>query len=201
MVSVQINLGGPFENDVADVTAFARGTPELSALLSLGEYLATGGPFIVKKIRVDKDFNQAYIGVYWTCDIDDLRFVMHRTLAKWDPTLWLTNATFGFDNSVAVAALMSIPKQWMIATSPELMSIGEMQMSVIIGQPKQSGRGWRVIMKMRNNAFAMRLRILRNDLEDVLAVSLFNMSGELRGELHFSLDRCWGIMPPAMMQY
>ena len=197
MVSVQINLGGPFDNEVADVTDFARGTPELSALLSLGDYLATGGPFNVKKIRFDQDFNQGYIGVYWTCGIDDLRFVMHLTLANWDPTLWLTNATFGFDNSGAVAALMSNLEQWMIATSPELMSIGEMQMRVIIGKPKKSGRGWRVIMKMRNNALATRLRVLRNQLEDVLAVSFFNMSGEL----HFSLDRWWGIMPLTMMQY
>ena len=85
----------------------------------------------------------------------------------------------------------------MLAASPELMSIGEMQMRVIIGKPKKSGRGWRVIMKMRNNALGTRLRVLRNQLEDVLAVSFFNMSGEL----HFSLDRWWVIMPPIMMQY
>ena len=197
MVSVQINLGGPFDNEVADVTAFARGTPELSALLSLGDYLATGGPFKVKKIRFDHDFNQGYVGVYWTCRIEDLQFVMHLTLANWDPPRWLTNATFGYDNAGAVAALMSNLERWMIATSPELMSIGEMQMRVIIGKPKKSGRGWRVIMKMRNNALATRLRVLRNQLEDVLAVSFFNMSGEL----HFSLDRWWGIMPPTMVQY
>ena len=81
----------------------------------------------------------------------------------------------------------------MIATSPELMSIDQMQMRRIIGTPTRSGR-WRVIMKMQNNALAKRLRQLRNQLEQVLSVSFFNMSGEL----HFSLDSWWGIMPPYM---
>ena len=44
-----------------------------------------------RKIRFDKDFNQAYIGVYWTCDVEGLGFVMHLTLAKWDPADWWAN--------------------------------------------------------------------------------------------------------------
>ena len=60
MVSVQIDH--PDMRD-SDVRGFAQGTPDLSQLLSLGEYLATGGAFDVKKIRFNKDFKQAYIGL------------------------------------------------------------------------------------------------------------------------------------------
>ena len=77
-----------------------------------------------RKIRFDKDFNQAYIGVYWTCDIGGLGFVMHLTLAKWDPADWWANATFGYDNLVTIAILKDNLGRWMIATSPELMIIG-----------------------------------------------------------------------------
>ena len=121
---------------------------------------------------------------------------MHLTLASWNPDDWLANASFGFEPGVDFAALMKDLEAWMIATSPELMSIDNMQMRVIIGTPNKC-HGWRVIMKMRNTALAARLRVLRNQLEDVLAVSFFNMSGEL----HFFLDTWWGIMPPTMMQY
>ena len=191
MVSVYVNLGGEFDKDRSDVTTFTRSSPEVLAMLALGEYLATGGTFIVKKIRWYPDFDQGYMKVTWTCVVgDDFNFVMHLTLAKWDPLYWLTHATFGVDNSFAFAALRSNLEAWEIQTSPELMSIDQMQMRVILGTPTRSGR-WRVIMKMQNNALATRLRQLRNQLEHVLSVSFFNMSGEL----HFSLDRWWGPFP------
>ena len=78
MVSVWVNLGGEFDIDRSDVVTFTRSSPELSALLALGEYLSTGNAFVVKKIRFEKDFQQGYIGVSWTCAIpsDDLKFVM-----------------------------------------------------------------------------------------------------------------------------
>ena len=194
MVSVWVNLGREFDKDRSDVEKFTRSSPELLALLALGECLATGGAFIVKKIRFDKDFDQGYFGVYWTCAIgDDLTFQMHLALAKWDVHDWLTRATFGFEDMVDWEKLMRDLEAWMIATSPELMSIDQMQMRMIIGTPTRSGR-WRVIMKMQKNALAKRLRLLRAQLEDVLSLSFFNMSGEL----HFSLDRWWGIMPPYM---
>ena len=195
MVSVWVNQGGELDEDRSDVTNVTRSSPELSALLALGEYLSTGNAFVVKKIRFGKDFEQGYIGVYWTRAIpsDDLKFVMHLTLASWNPDDWLANASFGFEPGVDFAALMKDLEAWMIATSPELMSIDKMQMKKIIGTLTRSGR-WRVIMKMHNNALATRLRLLRNQLEHVLSVGFFNTSGGL----HFSLDTWWGIMPPYM---
>ena len=164
-------------------------------MLALGEYISTGNAFVVKKIRFDKDFEQGYIGVYWTCAIpsDDLKFVMHLALTNWNPDEWLTNAAFRFEPGVDWSALVSELEAWMIATSPELMSIDMMQMRRIIGTPTRSG-GWRVIMKMPEKSLATQLARLRAKFEDVLSLSFFNLSGEL----HFSLDRWWGKLPPYM---
>ena len=192
----QVNLGGEFDNNRSDVETFTRSSPQLAEMLGLGAYLAEGGPFFVKKIKFDKDFRRGYFGVLWTCGIgDDLTFKMHLTLAKWDVHDWLTTATIGYKKVVGEHwdELMKDLEQWMIETSPELLSIDQFQAGIIIGTRTQCGR-WRVIMRKQKKALVTQLRLLRNKLEAVLSLAVFNKVGEL----HYSLDAWRGVMPPCV---
>ena len=102
MVSVWINLGGEFDEDRSDVTQFTTSNPQLADLMSLGTYLATGGEFLVRKIKFTKNFDmlrgkEGYFGVEFTCAIcDDVLFEMHLTFARWNITDWLTRGGFFF---------------------------------------------------------------------------------------------------------
>ena len=57
MVSTWINLGGELDEDRSDVTQFTTSNPELADLMSLGEYLATDGEFVVRKIKFEHNFD------------------------------------------------------------------------------------------------------------------------------------------------
>ena len=188
----QVNLGGEFDNDRSDVETFTRNNPQLLAMLGLGAYLAEGGPFFVKKIKFDKDFRRGYFGVLWTCGIgDDLTFEMHLTLAKWNVHKWFATAIFRFKKVVGEHwdELMKDLEQWMIETSPELLSIDQFQAGIIIGTRTQCGR-WRVIMRKQKKALVTKLRLLRAKFEAVLSLAFFNKVGEL----HYSLDGWRGVV-------
>ena len=159
MVSTWINLGGEFDEDRSDVTQFTTSNPQLADLMSLGEYLATDGEFVVRKIKFEHNFDmlkgkEGYFGIEFTCAIcDDVLFEMHLTFARWNITDWLTRGSFfpyELSDPQFWPALLKDLETWMIATSPELLNLNRMQMRRIIGKPIRSGR-WRIIMIMQNH--------------------------------------------------